>query len=601
MRKLFALVPMLLAGWANAQTITSGPLVGGVTHDESRIYLRTAQPRPFELEYSTDSLFAAFATVADSTRYDRYGSRIVELTGLQPSTTYFYRVRFGGGAPDQRSGRFRTFPVPGTAGYCKIVVGSCNYNENFPVFAQIRAHQPDLVLHLGDWNWPPAQFGNDMMLHPDRRAASFAARYEDNNFRQFVNPYFPVDYVYDDDFSFNDGEGWTYPTTSVNVVNNEPFTTLGTVAMPAGIREGAIRAYAEHFPGYPLEDSTQGIFHRIQLGNVELFMLDTRNNRGARHDQFYYDSTANFWTYSPAPGHTMLGVPQREWLMDGLTQSSADWKLIGSSVVFNRSYERIFRVGMQQLQQIAFPFGGSVMSGTVLGSQMSYNWVGFPEDHRPFLDAAAAGLLPNTAVLSGDSHSSVLDDGTNAGLPEMNASGWASNDEGYLNYYVDYYGALLGQPTVIDSMWNHGGNGVGNQNFTDTYGVIEVFGRDSMRLCIYDELAQQLACMTLLHSSLTGSEQVPATVRPTDYLFRLLYPNPAKDRLRIVLHPELVPEAGDRLVFADLSGRTVRTLGAAELAQGPLEVSLDGLPAGTYVVSYEGVSRRESRQFLIAR
>jgi hypothetical protein len=367
----------------------------------------------------------------------------------------------------------------------------------------------------------------------------------------------------------------------------------------SGSREGAIRAYAEHFPGYPLEDSTQGIFHRIQLGNVELYMLDTRNNRGARHDQFYYDSTANFWTYSPAPGHTMLGVPQRDWLYDGLTQSNADWKIIGSSVVFNRAYERIFRVGMQQLQHIAFPFGGSVMSGTVLGSQMSYNWVGFPEDHSPLLDAADAGLLPNTVVVSGDSHSSVLDDGTNAGLPEMNASGWASNDEGYLNYYVDYYGALLGQPSVIDSMWNHGGNGVDNQNFTDSYGVIEVFGRDSMRMCIYDELGQQLACMTILHSTFTGN--APAAVRPTENLFRLLYPNPAKDRLRVLLNPDLVPERGDCLLFTDLAGREIRRIELGAPSPSPYDISLEGLPAGSYIVSYVGTSRRESRQFLIAR
>lgn len=600
---LFVFLSSLFANFsAQAQQINAGPIVGGMTHQSARIYLRTVQPRAFALEISTDSLFGTFTTYNDSTRTDRFGSVILDVPNLLPSTKYFYRFRFAGIGLDQRRGRFKTFPLPGVPGYYKIVVGSCNYNQNFPVFTQIRAFQPDLVLHLGDWNWPPAGFGNDMMLHPDRRAASFASRYEDANFKQFVNPFFPVDYVYDDDFSFNDGEGWTYPTISVNVVNNEPFTTLATQQMPPGIREGAIRAYAEHFPGYPLADSTQGIHHRIQLGNVEFFMLDTRNNRGARHDQFTYDSTTNLWAFAPEPGHTMLGVPQRDWLYNGLTQNPNNWKLVGSSVVFNKSYQRIFDVAMSQLQHVAFPFGNNIMSGPVLGSQMSYNWVGYPEDHRPFLDAAAAGLLPNTVVLSGDSHSCVLDNGTNAGLPEMNTSGWAAGDEAFLNYYVDQYGALLGQPSVIDSMWNFGGNGVNNNNFSDAFGTVEVFYNDSIRLCIYDELSQNLGCMTLLHSSLTGAEQTVAVMRPNkDYIFRLLYPNPAKDRIAIELNENFSPDPQDFILFSDLNGRVIQRIDFSAFFTGTLELSLEKVPSGNYIVTYQSEQSEESQQFMIVR
>ena len=168
--------------------------------------------------------------------------------------------------------------------------------------------------------------------------------------------------------------------------------------------------------------------------------------------------------------------------------------------MFNKGYQRVFDFAMQA-QNVAINFGGRRESGLSLASNFAYNWFLHPADQVPVLRGVKNGSLKDVIVISGDSHSNALDDGTNAGIPEMNASGLAANNEGYLNRVIDSVSALFALPAVIDSLWNHGGNGVGNNNYNDGYGLIEVYGNDSVRMCVIDEWGTVLGCMTILHSS----------------------------------------------------------------------------------------------------
>jgi len=276
-----------------AQFITHGPLIGGVTDTSARMYVKTATPQGFEVEIDMNASFAAPRIFADSTRHNLYGAVIPNLTGLQPDVRYFYRLRFGA-TVDSLTGTFKTFPAPGSRTPLKIVVGSCNYDDIFSLFQHLQNFQADLFLHLGDWNWPPAQFGNDYNLHPDKIAGSFASRYADDNMRHFVFPSTPVDYIYDDDYSWNDSEGWTYPRAHFTIDSNGKVRTfLETDTMPAGIREGAIKGYFDHFPGYDPVDTAQGIYHSFRIGNVEIFMLDVRNSQLPLQKR--HNSLCNAW------------------------------------------------------------------------------------------------------------------------------------------------------------------------------------------------------------------------------------------------------------------------------------------------------------------
>lgn len=78
----------------------------------------------------------------------------------------------------------------------------------------------------------------------------------------------------------------------------------------------AARASVES--AYSIGRHTYGSF---RVGNVEVFLLDTRSQRDM-HD------TAN----PNKPGSSMLGRQQRQWLMDAMKSSSADFFFIASSV-----------------------------------------------------------------------------------------------------------------------------------------------------------------------------------------------------------------------------------------------------------------------------
>lgn len=582
-----------------AQFINSGPVVGGVTDSSARIYVRTSLPQQFALEYSTDSSFATFETDTITTDSAGYLVAITDVAPLAPATKYWYRFNFGG-TVDTLSGSFKTFPVPGSRGYVKIVVASCNYFDNDPIFESVRAFEPDLFIHLGDWVWPMAALGNDYNLYPDKQSESFAYRYNDRMMRTYVLPYTPITYTYDDDYSHNDSEGNTYPDFRVEVINNVVYNRMTTVQLPAGIRDGAIHSYDNFFPHYPLVDTAHGIYHNFTIGNVEVFMTDGRMSKSPRFNAFVYDSSTNNWTFSPPPGHSLLGEDQRDWLMDGLENSDADWKLIGNGVIFNKQYGRILDVGMN-LQQLQFSFGGTQGTGATLATSMAYNWVGYPEDQQPLIDAYANGTIKDILFMSGDSHSSVLDDGTNAGIPEVNSSGIAAGDEGYLNYYVDSVGQLLGFPPAIDSIWNGGGNGVDNRNFSDTYAQIEIFGNDSLRVCVVDEMDQTLGCMTLIHSTKlpTGLETV---MSESDEFFTLIFPNPAKDQLRLLLDDSYQINNSDYLTITDLGGKQLRRYTAKQLQQLNMTVPLQELAQGTYLVHYHSATKGvETRKVLVVK
>jgi len=592
---VFCLAPL----WALSQNIDRGPVVGGVTDTSARIYIRTTAPQQFQLEYSTDSTFATWLSRSVSTDSAGFLARITDLDSLQAATKYWYRFNFSG-VVDSVAGSFKTFPVPGTKGHYKIIVASCNYNDNDPIFESVQAFAPDVFLHLGDWNWAPNPLGTNYNLFPQKRAESFANRYNDRMMRTYVLPNTPITYTYDDDYTENDSEGYTYPRDRVEVIGGVVFNRFETYPLDSNIRRGAIEAYHDFFPGYPLVDSANGIYHEFTLGNVEIFMTDGRLNRDPKFEAFVYDSTENKWSFNPPPGHSMLGETQRQWLLDGLENSDADWKLIGNGVVFNRQYKRILDVGLL-LQAIQFSFGGVNGSGGTLASQMSYNWVGYPEDQQPLIDGYANGTIKDILFMSGDSHSSVLDDGTNAGIPEVNSSGLAAGDEGYLNYYIDSVGQIIGYPPVIDSVWNGGGNGVGNKNFSDTYAQIEVFGNDSLRVCVVDEMDQTLGCMTLIHSSKkpTGVETVFG--KPDEYL-TLIFPNPTKDQIRLVLSDNYVPQASDYVTMTDMNGKQVQRYSQKQLEGMGYIMPLHELAQGTYLLHYYSATKGlETRKVLVMK
>jgi alkaline phosphatase D len=88
--------------------------------------------------------------------------------------------------------------------------------------------------------------------------------------------------------------------------------------MPAGRQ-----AFLEYWPIVPPVEEPGRLYRRFQRGRLlEVFVLDTRQYRSSNVEP-------------DGPGKTMLGPAQRRWLVTGLQDSTALWKLVVTSVTLS--------------------------------------------------------------------------------------------------------------------------------------------------------------------------------------------------------------------------------------------------------------------------
>ena len=179
-----------------------------------------------------------------------------------------------------------------------------------------------------------------------------------NDFVSLVLQKFPVAHQWDDhDYSKNDSNRF------------------------AADRAISQQVFREYFPAYPFPSTSQ-IYQRFQYGENDFFILDNRSERDI-------NAVPDFPTKSMLDGEHLGKDGQLEWLLKGLAESSAKWKVIFSSSVFN-------------------PTSGKADS-----------WRSFQYEHKYIMNFIHEHNIKNVLVVSGDFHSGALDNGTYAGLPEM--------------------------------------------------------------------------------------------------------------------------------------------------------------------------------------
>ena len=104
--------------------LTHGPVVGGVTDTEAKVFVRTDVAATVMLQYSSDPLFGTYsASDAYATTDTSDFTTTIPLSGLSAETTYYLRVLVNGlvqNAPPYPS--FTSFAPPGTARNFNFVV-----------------------------------------------------------------------------------------------------------------------------------------------------------------------------------------------------------------------------------------------------------------------------------------------------------------------------------------------------------------------------------------------------------------------------------------------------------------------------------------------
>ncbi|MCZ2355531.1 MAG: alkaline phosphatase D family protein [Bacteroidia bacterium] len=570
------------------QVLRQAPFVGAVTENQARFYVRTSQATPVVLLLSTDS--AAFSnpiTVNGATIAADDSSGILSVTGLSPNTQYFYRIKINGTFVGKVQS-FWTFPAPGTSGHFTFAYGSCQNAPAGPepIFQQVIKANPRFFVQSGDWGYPDSTDNmpnnNDFYAADfNRVVAAYRARYSGPDMAE-MREKVPVDYVYDDHDFVNDNS-----SKNSSSYYQGPYVE---VAYPSGTRRNVIDAYTRFFPHYPLPDTSQGIYHSFRYGNIELFVIDNRSSRSPNLDALNQSSST--FTFSPPPGRTMLGDIQLNWLKNALRTSTATWKFIVGQVPFNKGYRRLIDAlsGNTTAQIIGIPGVGSAKS---LLSEYIEKWSGFPQEQDSILAFITQNNIQNVVFLSSDAHSSAMDDGRNAGLIEMMAGNLHQT-----NLREPAMFSTLGTILRTDlNIWNAGGQGIGNSNFNDAYGKVEVFGDDSLRLSLIDDQGVTFAKMTVCPGGVLCQVSQIENQKLNEQL--AIFPNPATNSIRISLGEQSRANTskGGEIIISSVVGQRVRTI-YLEPTKSDYDISIADLPPGLYLVELNQANKLFARSFI---
>lgn len=329
---------------ANTSTLTAGRFQYGVASGDpfaDSVLLWTAVTPASGVSTAVVgwelSLTQDFAAVFKQGRVATGASRDftvkVIAEGLSASTTYFYRFR----TADQISpvGRTKTAPAAGvSAPTLSFALTSC---ANYPVgyFNSYRtlATKPllDAIFTLGDYlyEYGPNDAGGTVIPGRTVQPASEMITLADYRLRhrsykldpdlQEAHRLHPWICTWDDHESTND-----------SYVDGAENHTEGSEGKWASRKLFAIQAYFEWMPvrenNNPLRSATNTFYRRLSYGNLcDIFVLETRLL--ARTKQ------ASDAAGAADPMNTMTGTAQERFLLDGLLNSTARWKLIAQQTM----------------------------------------------------------------------------------------------------------------------------------------------------------------------------------------------------------------------------------------------------------------------------
>jgi alkaline phosphatase D len=307
----------------------------------------------------------------------------VEVENLPSARWYWYQFEVGGEVSP--IGRARTAPQFGSQQRAlTFAFASCQnfVNGFFPAYRGMAEEDLDFVVHLGDYIYEgPGGAGvrahlpaTEIMSLDDYRIRH--ALYKSDRALQAAHAAFPWIVTWDDHEAENNYAGF---------IPQDPVDA----AIFADRRARAYQAYYEHMPlrriSFPRGPYLQ-LYRRLSFGGLlQLHVLDTRQYRSAEAPAGC-DLTQRVDGYCPSaldPSRTIAGQQQRDWLIDGLNRSRAQWNVLANQVPFapnDTNADPAIRT-----------FGGE-------------KWDGFPFDRAQVLDFIAAQRLYNTIVITGDVH-----------------------------------------------------------------------------------------------------------------------------------------------------------------------------------------------------
>ena len=365
------------------------------------LWTRLSGATTAEWEVSPEPGFGrVVAKGSDTTGPERDFTITVDVTGLQPGTTYWYRFASGG----ERSpvGRTRTLPEGDAATFTIGLVSCARYSvAPLTVYRALALCEVDLVVHLGDYMYddpgeksprrhdPP---GHTVALDDYRRRLAQVRQDADCRALHLRHP---VAFVWDDhDFADN---AWLGGAKDHDPEKHGPW--------PAR-RAAAVQAHLEWVPWRrEPEWETLRIYRAFRIGNLaDLLLVDSRMVGRERQASLPGGKPVD------DPTRSLLGRRQWAWLEQRLADEPAGWAVVANGVVFSPIP---LWVPAARLVNPLLP-GGYIAHG---GTQVLRDdqWDGYPAERDRLLEVL--GRRPDhtgTVLISGDVHSSWAFDGARA-------------------------------------------------------------------------------------------------------------------------------------------------------------------------------------------
>ncbi|QDT07246.1 Alkaline phosphatase D precursor [Rubripirellula lacrimiformis] len=274
-----------------------GPIVGTVESTSAHVLYRPRASQT-KLRLSVVQDGQTVATVPASTKPDDDFVAKFEVTGLQPATTYHYQIDELGPSPTMlvpadSAHHFTTASPARKDNRVSISFVSCVDIEPNGIWPEMDALDVDTAFLMGDTPYidksdlkTVRQKHRQFLQQPD--LASLAA-------------HTPMVGTWDDhDFGRNNGNGR-------NLLEGKPNTRKGFVDY---------RAHSQYGNG------REGVYHKVDLGMIEVFLLDPR----------YFSQTEPSPVDPSKP--TCFGADQWEWLLTGLRQSKAPFKVLAMGAIW---------------------------------------------------------------------------------------------------------------------------------------------------------------------------------------------------------------------------------------------------------------------------
>lgn len=246
--------------------------VGAVSPTGATVAVKLAHTSTARLKVSSDPGLTTGITYSAAASPDANGMVKLDIDGLEPSTQYHYAVEMDSVAATPSVGRFRTSPA-GAESFV-FAFASCCKEPGTDTFSEIRGHDPDFFVHLGDFH-----YGDIAVDDP----GAFRARYDTALASAHQGPLYadvPTVYTWSDhDFGPNGSDA------------------------SSGAKPAAQAAYRQYVPSYPLASPTGGIYQTFTYGRIRFIATD---NRSYKSPQSATDDA----------NKTMLGEEQKHWFKE---------------------------------------------------------------------------------------------------------------------------------------------------------------------------------------------------------------------------------------------------------------------------------------------